>query len=105
MHFFIIVVIFGPLAYGLWHHFDLRRIAYRHAQRYCLQAGVQFLDQTIVLEKFSIARSTHSLLTFKRCFVFEFAAVGDRRYRGRITVLDGHIDSIELEPFKTLQQD
>jgi len=89
------------LGYFVWSHLDVTRIAQYAAKKYCDEAGVQFLDQNVVLRKLSIARSPHSLFSFKRRYHFEFASVGDRRYHGTITLIGQHTLDIELEPYKT----
>ncbi|MGH1439012.1 MAG: DUF3301 domain-containing protein [Cellvibrionaceae bacterium] len=91
------------LGYAIWSHLDVTRIAQYAAKKYCDKTGVQFLDQNVVLRKISLARSPHSLFAFKRLYRFEFASIGDRRYRGTITLIGQRMLDVELEPYKTAE--
>lgn len=103
MNLFDMVLLFllFLLAYSIWSHLDVTRVAQFAAKKYCDKAGVQFLDQNVVLKKLAFARSPHSLFAFKRQYRFEFASVGDRRYHGTITLIGQRMLDIELEPYKT----
>lgn len=89
------------LAYGFWRHADASRLARASAKKYCDKTGVQFLDQSVVLDGVTIGRSSQSLFLLKRRYTFEFATTGDRRYKGKITLHGLRVADIELAPYKT----
>ena len=89
------------LIYGVWQHNNISMLARDSARHCCQQAGVQLLDQNILLKSIRIQRSAHALWAFKRHYRFEFSSVGDTRYQGWIDVLGNRVIHSELEPFKT----
>ncbi len=90
------------VAYIVWLHINMSRIARNSARRYCEKMDVQFLDQNVILKRISIKRSSHSLFAFQRQYNFEFSSVGDSRYKGVITLTGNRVESIELPPFKMI---
>ncbi|MFT5419641.1 MAG: hypothetical protein ACI9D5_000382 [Candidatus Endobugula sp.] len=90
------------LAYLIWQHNNISIIARNSVKRYCKEAGVQLLDQNIILKRLRIKISPHSLFALQRQYVFEFSSIGDYRYKGIIHLLGKRIERMELEPFKTL---
>jgi hypothetical protein len=97
----ILISFFLLIAYSIWQHNNISIIAREKALLFCKQAGVQLLDQNILLKRISIKRSPHSLFSFKRCYSFEFSSAGDFRYQGWIALIGNKVHHIELEPFKT----
>jgi len=66
----------------------------RHA---CVEAGVQFLDDTVALAQTRMARNNLGQLKFARLYRFEFSSTGDNRQRGNIRALGDHIESVEMD--------
>lgn len=95
-----ITTVFIALIYALWVHVNMSAVARLAAKKYCQKAGVQLLDQNVILKRISIARSTSSLFAFKRQYIFEFSTVGDFRYKGYVTLLGRRVEDIELAPYK-----
>ncbi|WP_075186478.1 DUF3301 domain-containing protein [Teredinibacter haidensis] len=88
------------LGIAFWQHLGISQRAFRVAKSHTEKNGVTLLDQSIVLRKIALCRSSHSLFAFKRNYSFEFSSVGDVRYRGQITMLGKRLKRIELEPFR-----
>ncbi len=88
------------LAYGIWNHLNMSRIARASARKHCESLGVQFLDQNIILRNLSIHRSTHSLIAIGRHYSFEFSSVGDKRYPGEVFLIGSRLKMVELTPYK-----
>jgi hypothetical protein len=89
-------------AYLIWQHNNISIIARNLTRHHCEKAGVQLLDQNVILNRIRIKTSPHSLLALQRHYAFEFSSVGDYRYKGMIRLLGKRMEKIELEPFKTL---
>ncbi|MCK8515965.1 DUF3301 domain-containing protein [Methylonatrum kenyense] len=71
-------------------------------KRACRQAGVQFLDDTVVLRGIRLQRSPGGVPAFERRYRFEFATRGDRRYRGTVTVFPRRPTRVEMEAYEPL---
>lgn len=96
----ILFFVIAFVAYAIWQHNNISMIARRAAKKHCDTAEVQLLDQNVLLKKLRIARSPQTLFAIKRHYEFEFSTVGDKRYKGSITLLANRVAHIELEPFK-----
>jgi len=85
---------------SLWlRHSELSRRAAGLARDHVTRQGLQFLDQSAVLCRLRLARGHGGELQLMRTFRFEFAARGDRRYHGWITLAGNQLRHIELQPF------
>lgn len=62
---------------------ELARMAGRRA---CENAGVQFLDDSVVLTRLRLKRIPHGSLAFWREYRFEFSVGGAGRHPGRVIV-------------------
>jgi hypothetical protein len=85
---------------ALWlRHAELSRRAAELARDHVAREGLQFLDQSAVLCRLRLGRGRGGGLHLVRTFRFEFAARGDRRYYGWITLAGKQLRHIELQPF------
>lgn len=98
----LLIALIASLAYIVWLHTCISRVAIAAAKRHCEKEGVQLLDQNVVLKHISIKLSPRSLFAIKRRYAFEFSSVGDRRYKGYINLLGRRVENIELAPFKIM---
>lgn len=71
-------------------------------KRACRQAGVQFLDDTVVLRGIRLQRPPGGVPALERRYRFEFATRGDRRYRGSVTVFPRRPTRVEMEAYEPL---
>ena len=94
----LLLVVFA--AGGLWYRalgtLELARAA---ARRACRRAEVQFLDDSVVRERWRLRRDGNGRLRLATDYRFEFASRGDRRYRGSVTIHRGRVTQLELEPW------
>ncbi|MCP1674792.1 hypothetical protein J2T57_001930 [Natronocella acetinitrilica] len=87
-------------AVALWYK-GLARLeqARSAARRACRQAEVQFLDDSVVRDRWKLLRGADGRLRLATHYKFEFASRGDRRYTGTVTIHGGRITQLELEPW------
>lgn len=88
------------LAGIIWFWFDsikTKEIASHAAAKACSNIGVQFLDQTVSLEKLKRSRNKQGRLTFLRIYVFDFSIQGDQRFQGRAKMLGQRLIQIQLD--------
>lgn len=74
--------------------------AYAAAVRHCKQMQVQLLDQNVHLRRLWFKRDERGRLSLWRAFYFEFSALGDERYQGRVIMLGARVTGVELEPHR-----
>lgn len=79
-----------------WDGLQKREIAVRTARNACARAGVQFLDDSVVLLKLRLARDDNQRSRFYRQFGFEFSTTGDNRHPGRIYLLGARLLDVNL---------
>jgi hypothetical protein len=70
------------------------------ASNHCKHLGLQLLDQSMVITGLWPVRAMDGRLVLRRRYEFEFASLGDRRYRGRLVLVGMRLESIELETYK-----
>lgn len=70
------------------------------AEAHCRRLDLQLLDQTMVITGIWPVRGRDGRLRLRRRYQFEFASLGDRRYRGSLVLLGMALQSIELEAYK-----
>lgn len=73
-----------------WLWFDsmqARAVAMREAEAACAAEGLQFLDQSIAIQRVGPARDDEGRLTLRRVYVFDYSATGTDRGRGSIVLL------------------
>jgi hypothetical protein len=70
------------------------------AEAHCRSLDLQLLDQGMVITGIWPVRGVDGRLRLRRRYQFEFASLGDRRYRGEIVLLGTRLQSIDLEAYK-----
>lgn len=76
--------------------FKARELAYASARAACTEAGVQFLDDTVSLNKMRVSRNANGQVALERWFRFEFSTTGDDRQQGNMRVLGHAVQEIRL---------
>lgn len=66
------------------------------SRRTCQRHGVQLLDQTVALQKFTLSWQADGL-RLRRTYEFEFSEEGIGRHQGRLTLCGLTLESIELD--------
>ncbi|WP_444995748.1 DUF3301 domain-containing protein [Aliikangiella sp. IMCC44359] len=87
------------VAYYWSHTQKLKQLATRAGRKRCEEAGVQFLDHTVVQSKLALSRDNKKRLRLQREYLFDFTSTGEHRYQGKILIQAGHVVASELEAF------
>jgi hypothetical protein len=83
----ILILVFGSLAV-LWSESRAAaEVASRYGRRACESAGVQWLDQSVVLTRLRLRRHHDGRLRVLRHFRFEYSLNGDDRHPGGLALL------------------
>ena len=98
MEFFWLLALLG----GGWYWYTAMRakeLARRIGRERCDEAGLVFLDDSVVLTHLRLRRDALGRLALQRRYAFEFTRRGDVRYGGDITLLGEHVIRVEMEPY------
>jgi hypothetical protein len=93
----LLLLLFVSACSYWWRAKGIQQYAYNAVKRYCREAELQLLDQSVSLKGFWLKRGRAGSLHIWRSYVFEFSSTGERRYQGRIILLGGVVEKIELE--------
>ncbi|HET9113207.1 MAG TPA: DUF3301 domain-containing protein [Burkholderiales bacterium] len=91
------------LAAFVWYWFDslhALEIARAAGKRACLDANVQFLDDTVSRNTLRLTRNATGRVVFRRTYRFEFSETGDTRREGCLVMTGSRIESIAMEPYR-----
>ena len=94
------LTLIGIAALYLWRSGEFKGRARSLASNHCRQLDLQLLDDSMVIISLWPIRNEQGNLVLRRCFSFEFASIGDRRYQGEVIMLGMRLLHIELEPYK-----
>lgn len=86
-----------------WFWFDSMRaleIARDAGKRSCINADVQFLDDTVAGTALALVRNMHGRRFLRRTYRFEFSDTGETRLEGRIVLLGDKVVSVTMEPYR-----
>ncbi len=91
--------LFALIAFGLaawaWSSAQAAHLsARRHGQRACTEAGVQWLDQAVQLERVRLRRDRNGRLALERWYRFEYSRDGESRHAGRLILLGAHLTGL-----------
>ena len=98
-NFFLLILLLGAVLYW-WDASRAKEIARLHGRRACDREGVQFLDDTVVLNRVRLRRNANGQLAIRREYRFEFASDGGRRYDGYMVLLGNQLLQLDLEPYR-----
>jgi hypothetical protein len=99
MEWLILIALIG----GGWLWSDnmrAREIALTTSREACERAGLQLLDDTVVMASLRPVRDYRGRVTLRRVYVFEFTDTGDNRRQGSVVVMRRVATGIELEPYR-----
>ncbi len=86
----------GLLAW-LWQSSLLaREAAVRAARDVCRQQQLQFLDGSVALKRFTLARLPNGRLALRRTFLFAYSEDGLGRQTGFVIMLGNHVEQVGL---------
>jgi len=101
----LLLILLGGVAVYWWQSFYFKGLALDSAREYCRQLGLQLLDESMVITGTWPVRGRDGRLRLRRRYQFEFASLGDRRYRGQLVLIGTRLQSIDLEAYKMLSDD
>ncbi len=93
------LLILGLIAWYWSYSQKLKQIALRSSIMRCREAGVQFLDHSVVMHRISWKKNSSNQWKMIREYRFEFTSTGEHRYVGRVILQGHHLVSSELEPY------
>lgn len=76
-----------------------KSLAVRAGRNRCKEAGVQFLDHTVVHHKKSLIKDSKGNWRIARKYLFEFTSTGEQRYQGSVILIGNFVAETELEPY------
>lgn len=74
-----------------------RHLASDVVRKHCAMQDLQLLDDTLILDGFSIKKRKGGGWLLLRCYSFEFSSTGDERYRGMIQLAGRRVEQLELD--------
>ena len=89
-----------------WYWFDSLRaleIARNMGKKVCMDANVQFLDDTVARISLVLVRNRSGRRVFRRTYRFEFSETGNTRLEGQIILLGNQFVSVAMEPYQIVQ--
>jgi hypothetical protein len=96
----VLLALLAGLVWYVWDAVRAKEIARRACKEVCAGAEVQLLDDTVALRRMGLGRDARGALRLRRRYGFEFTRLGERRYRGWVTLLGTVVDNVEMEPHR-----
>jgi hypothetical protein len=96
----ILLFILGVIAWLWWDGRGVSERATTAARSYCVNAGVNFLNDTVSWQRYRLRRNRAGRVQIQRTYFFEFASDMQQRYRGEIVMLGQQVQSISLDAFR-----
>lgn len=93
------------LALLIWFWLDSLRaleVARNTGKQICLDANVQFLDDTVANIAMGLARDKSGRRVLRRTYRFEFSETGDTRLEGHLILLGDKVESVTMDPYQIL---
>ncbi len=93
------------LAALIWFWFDSLgtiELAKAAGKRACVDADVQFLDDTVASVSLKLRRHSSGHLALHRTYKFEFSDTGDRRLEGEVILIGSKVESVTMDPYRLL---
>lgn len=94
------ILFVGGLFWCWWDSVKSKEIAKLTGQRACQESDVQFLDDTVRLDKIRIKRNSRGQMNFLRIYHYEFTSTGEARYTGTITLLGKFVTDTAMEAYR-----
>jgi hypothetical protein len=92
----IAIITLGLIAYYWSYTQKLKAYAVRGAKKRCNEAGIQFLDHTVVYSKIYWHKNDLGQRRLQREYLFDFTSTGEERYVGKIYLQAHHVVGVEL---------
>lgn len=88
-----------------WFWFDslgALEVARKMGKKACLDANVQFLDDTVATIAMALSRDSSGRRVLRRTYRFEFSETGNTRLEGRLVLSGDTVESVTMEPYQIL---
>ena len=95
MDFLLVLLLLSLLGFW-WDSLGARQAAREAGRRVCSQQGMQFLDDTVAINRLRLQRNSRGRLMFYRQYRFEYSLSGDERLLGRVDLLVKQVLRVEL---------
>jgi hypothetical protein len=82
------------------HSLRILEIARNAGRQACINADVQFLDDTVAGVGLGIARNDFGRRTLRRTYRFEFSETGNSRLEGQVIMLGAKVESVTMDPYR-----
>ena len=96
----LLVAMLSAITWYWWDTMQCKEIAKTAGKQACLNAQVQFLDDTVALKKLWLRRAENGRLQLCRIFFFEFASDGEHRYQGRIVLSGKQVREVAMDAYR-----
>lgn len=80
----------------LWDSLKAREAANVTLRAECRAQGLQFLDDTVALDRIRPARDDNGRVQLHRVYRFEYSETGNERRRGRIALAGATVESVDM---------
>ena len=81
-----------------------RELAVGIGKHACRQRGLQFLDDTVFMERFGL-RWTSQGIRFRRMFSFEYSVEGVARHTAYILLIGSDLESVQIQDGTTIEHE
>lgn len=82
----------------------VKELATEAAKQLCKRAQVMILDDSVALNRLSLARNRKGSMSVKRVYRFEFASDGRERYHGKIVMLAQQVVDTEMDAYRIAEE-
>ncbi len=92
----IVLALFGTIVLTWANMREAAEVAIWHGRRACEDAGVQWLDHTVMLESLRLRRAADGWIRPLRRYRFDFSTDGHDRHRGQLELLGAQLQWLRL---------
>ncbi|MGF1643687.1 MAG: DUF3301 domain-containing protein [Thiotrichales bacterium] len=94
------LIIIALLGLGFWfwlNNLRARELAIKIGAESCKSLAVQFLDDTVSINRMGVGREPEGYLSLQRVYRFEFSVDGVERREGRVAMQGMRIKAVHLD--------
>lgn len=92
----LLLALVAAIAWYWYGSLRAKEQASRAAAEVCQRQQLQFLDDTVALQRLALARNSQGRVSVRRTYRFEYSHVGDDRRQGFIIVLGAQVETVGL---------
>lgn len=97
----VILIVILALVIAYWMDgMRAKEIARVKAKQACIDAEVEFLDDTVAQSRVKLRRNTQGQASLYREYQFEFTSDGHYRYHGLVTMLGKRVLQVSLDAYR-----